>query len=154
MKKQIILIILIIISKSFFSQTKTVTIDEKGIKWLGTTLVTCSKNASIDIETTDTIGLYISFRFRNANYTHIIDPRSIIFSKNTDLEDFKKFKKDLNSAIENIDSNDPINFRGINYVINVTGNKTIWLYDSKNGYTGFYLKQALKFQEWVNSTEL
>jgi hypothetical protein len=76
-----------------------------------------------------------------------------MFNVEEDYEDYKKFKKDLNNAIENIDSQDPISFNGINYEIYVTGNKSIWLYDSKKGYTGFFLKQATKLKEWVDNTE-
>jgi len=153
MNKYLVITFVFLLSKPIISQTKIVTLNERDIKWLGTPLVTCNKSATINIETTDTIGKYISFSFRNAKYTHIIDSRVIMFNVEEDYEDYKKFKKDLNNAIENIDSQDPISFNGINYEIYVTGNKSIWLYDSKKGYTGFFLKQATKLKEWVDNTE-
>lgn len=154
LKTFVIIAFAIFLNNLILAQTKIVTIDEKVIKWVGTPLVNCSKKAIIDIESNDTVRKYISFSFQNAKYTHIIDTRAIIFNNETDTQDYIKFKKDLNKAIENIESQDAITFKGINYEIYVTGNKSIWLYDTKNGYTGFFLKQALKLKEWVDSSEL
>ena len=154
MKIFFLIISVLFFNKTIFSQTKIITLDEKEIKWVGTPLLDCSKKATINIETNDTIEKYIVLSFRNAKYTHIVDSRIILFRDIKDNDDLIKFKKDLNTAIENIDSADPITFKGENYEIYITGGKSIWLYDTKNGYTGFFLKQALKLKEWIDKTEL
>lgn len=144
--KKITLIVIVLLCGKLFAQTKIVPINERKIGD-----VSCSYSKLIYIDRLDTVH-YLSFKFQNAEYSTIIDTKSINFFKN---EDLNEFLKDFKNSIAELDQKSSVRWTKKYYSISVGSNSSKILLSKPTteggGFTVIKQKDAEKMIAWAES---
>ena len=144
MKTKLTTLIAILFCFTLSAQIKTINITENKINGLS-----CEYSKSIDLEKGDTL-YYIFLGFQNANYSNIIDIKSLFFKNNTVL---KQFIKDLTAGLNEMDNKaTSISWARDSYTIDKHDFSTsLYISESKGtgGYFIFNKKSVNKLLKWL-----